>query len=146
MGDGEGEGVGGIMANYFAQPEESPDHLTHLGLVGATPSSHRTLHEGWGVLGDFHVGPLQRKEHHPPGVAELRSRLRVLVEEDPFDRPGRGPMKRDQAGELHVDDREPRGERRRRVESNDAVRYVGEPTPLTTDDAPSEAKRSGVEP
>ena len=100
MGDGDGEGVGGIWAGDLGAGEQALDHEMDLRLFGIAAADHRFLDQAGSIFADEHAGAGGNGENDAAGLAELEGRLRVLVDEHLLDGGGVGPVLGDQRFEL----------------------------------------------
>jgi len=145
VGDGDGEGIGGVGAGDLHAGKQTRDHRVDLRLFRAAGADDRFLDEGRGVFANLHARPRRAHQRHAPGLAELQRRLRVLVDEHLLDRGSGGGKIDDQSFQLVSKRRQAAGQRRIRVGFDLAVGDVSEAVPLGLDDSPSGRAEAGVE-
>lgn len=143
--DGECQGVRGVRRRKRVERELGPDQQRDLTLLRLTTSRDGALDASRWVLGDGDTSASQAEQHHAARVAELGSGLRVLVEEERFDRAHVGAKALDDDGELALDGGQSVGERRLGIGRDHAVRAMLNAAARARHDAPAEEACSGVD-
>ena len=86
VGDGDGEGVGGVGAGDRHPGQQTGDHGVDLGFLGAASADNGFLDKAGGIFAHLEAGAGRRHQDDAAGLAELQRRLRVLVDEYFLDR------------------------------------------------------------
>ena len=144
--EGHGEGVGGVGWDRVADAEEAGDHSCNLLLGSAAVSGRRRLDLLGAVLVDGHAVGAAGDDRGAARLSELEGGGGVFREEDFFHRGFRGPMEKDQVGELAMDPEESVGERRLAFEPDHAPRDGRDGVPPDVDDPVSGPQRSRIDP
>ena len=137
--------VGGVGRFGLAGGQQHLDHHLHLRLFGVADADHRLLDQVGGVFGDRQFHQRQRRQRRAARLAELQRRLRVAVDEGFLDRRLGRPLVVDELGDRAMDQRQPLGERSRRVGVDRAAADIGQPGPRSLDQAPAGVAQAGVD-
>ena len=138
VGDGDGEGVGGVDGRRLGELQHGRDHEADLALVGEAVADDRALDQRGRVLAERDAGALEQEQHDAASVTELGGRLGILAEEQVLDAGGLGAVRLEHLAQGRVDDDETLGERAIDGRVDDAVGDVPHAGSLGADQAPAE--------
>jgi len=139
------QSIGGIGAGDLHAGKQPRDHRMDLRLFRAAGPDHGLLDEGRGIFADFDPGAGGAHQRHAARLAELQSRLRVLVDEHFLDRGGGGGVVGDQRFELVGECRKAARKRRGCVSPDLAVGDMREAIAVSLDQPPAGGAEAGVE-
>ena len=146
VGDGHRERVSRVRAGDFRSGKQARNHRVDLRLLGSACADHCLLHQRRSIFADRDSRPRRAHQHHSARLAELQRRLRVLVDEDLFDRRRLGCVLGDERLELAREIGEPLRKRCGRVRLQLAVGDVGKAIAVCLDQPPAGRAQPGVQP
>ena len=97
------------------------------------------------IFRDRQIHQRERGERDAARLAEFQRRLRIAVDEGLLDRRLGRPLAFDQPRQRAMDEREPLGQRGRRVGVDRAAGDIAEPRPRDFDHAPAGVAQAGVD-
>ena len=80
VGDGAGEGIGGVGSGFAGQRQQTAHHVLHLRLGCVPVADHRLLDLQGRVFGDFDAVGDEGRDGGAAGLPEEQGRLRVDVD------------------------------------------------------------------
>lgn len=145
LGDRERQGVGGIGRGQLRQAEHGRDHPGDLTFLRLTVAGQGTFDLGRGMLAHEHAAPLEAQEHDTARVAQLGRTLRILVEEDAFDRSDLRLVLGDDLVQAKRDLEQAYGQRGRRRQTDHPMCKVNQALATALHHAPAEVPRAGID-
>jgi phytoene dehydrogenase-like protein len=145
VGDGKGQGIGGIRGWQLVEPQRGSHEEHDLTLVGLTAAGDGAFDTCGRVLRDSNRTAGQAEQHDPTRVTELGGRLRILVEKERLHGTDVGAITSDHFRKTAIDGVEAGRERLLGIEHEHTVGAVSEAIALADDDAPAEPARPGVD-
>lgn len=145
VSDRDGERVGSVGARHAGEPEDHPNHLCDLDLVGPTLTRDRALDARRRVFEGVHTRPRADEERDPSSVTELRCSRGVLREEERLDARDVRAMLLEDVDEARLDGHEALSKIALVLHVEDAMGHVHETRAVLRDDSPPEVPSARIE-
>lgn len=145
VGDGDGQGVGGVRTRDLGAGEQAGDHGMDLRFVCGAGADHPLLDQGGRIFADVNAGACSAHQDDAAGLAQLQRRLCVFVDEDFLDRGAGWRVIGDQRFELVGQGGQAPRQGSGRVGLDLAVGDVTEAVAVRFDQAPAGGAKARIE-
>ena len=145
VGNGAGQGVGGVGSRFAGQREQATHHMLHLRLGRVAVADHGLLDLQRRVFGDLDAFGDEGRDGGAPGLSEQQGRLRIDVDENDLDHGLAWGVTGDEFADSGVDRPQSGGQAGFGVSADATAGDVAQSLAADVDDAKAGAAQPGID-